>query len=55
MRDILIFDSVTSTNTLLKEMASKGAREGIAILAKAQTAGKGRMGRFFFSPPRSGI
>ncbi len=55
MRDILIFDSVTSTNTLLKDMASKGAREGVAILARAQTAGKGRMGRFFFSPPRTGI
>ncbi len=55
MRDILIFDSVTSTNTLLKEMADKKVKEGVAILARAQTAGKGRMGRFFFSPPRTGI
>lgn len=47
--------SVTSTNTLAKELASKGAMEGTVIIAKEQTAGKGRMGRVFYSPDSTGI
>lgn len=47
--------TVTSTNTLAKEMASKGAREGTVIIAREQTEGRGRMGRTFYSPEDSGI
>lgn len=47
--------SVTSTNTIAKELASQGAKEGTVILAKEQTAGKGRMGRVFHSPNSTGI
>ncbi|NLK74880.1 MAG: biotin--[acetyl-CoA-carboxylase] ligase [Clostridiales bacterium] len=53
-----IFDirqSVTSTNTLAKEMASKGAKEGTVIIAREQTEGRGRMGRSFYSPANTGI
>jgi len=42
--------TVTSTNTVLRDMANKGAVEGYVIAAEEQTAGKGRMGRDFFSP-----
>lgn len=48
-------ESVTSTNTVAKECASQGAIEGTVILAREQTAGKGRMGRTFYSPNSSGI
>lgn len=53
--DISVFESVTSTNTLLKEMAEKGAADGTVVIAESQTAGKGRMGRSFFSPAGTGI
>lgn len=48
-------DSVTSTNTLLKELAHSGAKDGTVIIANKQTAGKGRMGRSFYSPENTGI
>jgi BirA family biotin operon repressor/biotin-[acetyl-CoA-carboxylase] ligase len=48
-------ESVTSTNTLAKEMAAKGAKEGTVIIAREQTEGRGRMGRTFYSPNTSGI
>ncbi|MBR6451129.1 MAG: biotin--[Lachnospiraceae bacterium] len=44
------FDLVESTNTLLMERAACGAPEGSVIVAKSQSAGKGRSGRTFFSP-----
>ncbi len=47
--------SVTSTNTLAKEAAAKGAKEGTVIIAREQTEGRGRMGRSFYSPSSSGI
>lgn len=43
-------DSVTSTNSVLLEMAAKGAPEGLVLVAEEQTAGKGRLGRSFYSP-----
>ncbi len=47
--------SVTSTNTLAKEMAASGAKEGTVLIAREQTAGRGRMGRSFYSPDEGGI
>ncbi|MBO4926745.1 MAG: HTH domain-containing protein [Clostridiales bacterium] len=52
---IEVFDVVGSTNTLLKERAAAGAREGTVIIANSQTGGKGRMGRSFFSPSNTGL
>ncbi len=52
---IEIRDSVTSTNTLLKEMARTGAPHGTVLAASAQTAGRGRMGREFYSPADTGL
>ncbi len=53
--NILFYDSVSSTNTLLREMADKGAKDNRVLIAERQTAGKGRMGRSFFSPSDTGI
>ena len=47
--------TVTSTNTIAKELAAKGAKEGTVIIAREQTEGRGRMGRSFYSPHSSGI
>ena len=50
-----VFDSVSSTNDLLREAAALGAPEGTVIAARQQTAGRGRQGRSFFSPPGTGL
>jgi len=46
---------VTSTNTIMKEKAKNGAEEFSVLIAGKQTAGRGRMGRSFYSPCGSGI
>ena len=53
--EIEIFDTVVSTNTLLREMAEKGKNEKTVVISAHQTGGKGRMGRNFYSPLGSGI
>lgn len=53
--DIEVYKSLPSTNTALKEKAAQGAREGTVIAAEEQSAGRGRLGRSFYSPSGSGI
>ncbi|MCQ2431321.1 MAG: biotin--[acetyl-CoA-carboxylase] ligase [Clostridia bacterium] len=48
-------DALPSTNTVLKQMAGEGAPGGIVLIAREQTAGKGRLGRSFLSPAGSGL
>ncbi len=45
-----VFESLGSTNDAAKELAAS-APEGFAVLAERQTAGRGRRGRTFVSPP----
>ncbi len=47
--DILRYDTVDSTNNVCKSLAEQGA-DSVAVIAGAQTAGKGRLGRSFQSP-----
>ena len=53
--DILEYDCLASTNDTAKELGINGAKENTVIIAKSQTAGRGRLGRSFFSPESSGI
>ena len=53
--EIAVKETVTSTNTLLKEAAEQGEKEGTVLIAGEQTAGKGRYGRSFYSPKQCGI
>jgi len=53
--DGLCFDKVTSTNDIAKSLAENGTAEGTIVLAAEQTAGRGRMGRTFYSPKRDGL
>ena len=53
--DIHVYDTISSTNTVLKEMAEDGAKEGTVLVASEQTLGRGRMGRKFVSPADTGI
>ncbi len=52
---ILTFDSLGSTNTEALEIARKGAEEGLCIVAREQTAGRGRHGRTWVSEPDDGL
>ena len=50
-----VYDAVSSTNSLLKTLATQDEPAGTALLAVRQTAGRGRRGRSFFSPSGSGL
>lgn len=50
-----IRNTVTSTNTVLKEIALSGGKQGYVLISERQTAGKGRLGRSFYSPNDTGI
>ncbi len=52
---IIIVDEVVSTNTAVKEYGANGEDEGLVLIAQKQTCGKGRMGRSFFSPDKTGL
>ncbi|MCK4846319.1 MAG: biotin--[acetyl-CoA-carboxylase] ligase [Deltaproteobacteria bacterium] len=43
-------ESVESTNTLARKLAQDDAEEGTAVIAQAQTNGRGRRGRAWHSP-----
>ncbi len=55
MLRLQVEQEVTSTNTLLKVEAQKEEPEGKVLVACRQTAGKGRLGRSFYSPEETGI
>lgn len=53
--DVYTFESIDSTNNRSKEYASSGNKKPAIFVAEEQTAGRGRIGRNFFSPKKSGI
>jgi len=54
-QNIVYRHTVSSTNTLAKELALAGAELPFAVIAEEQTAGKGRLKRSWFSPFGKGI
>ena len=50
-----VYRTITSTNTVLKTLAAQNAPAGLALVAGEQTAGRGRLGRSFYSPADSGL
>lgn len=50
-RPLLAYDRATSTNDVARHLAGRGEGEGTAVLAREQTAGRGRLGRPWRSPP----
>lgn len=53
--NIYSFDRVDSTNTVAQKYAARGEGEGTLIIADRQTAGRGRLGRSWHSPPGTGV
>lgn len=54
-RPIIVFKTIDSTNSEAKRLALNGALHGTVIIAEEQTNGRGRKGKSFFSPPKTGI
>jgi BirA family transcriptional regulator, biotin operon repressor / biotin---[acetyl-CoA-carboxylase] ligase len=52
---ILRFETLGSTNDRARDLAMQGASEGVCVLADSQTAGRGRQGRQWSSPPNTGL
>ncbi len=55
VRHFFYYPAIGSTNDKAKELAAGGAEEGTLVIADAQTAGRGRLDRNWFSPPGLGL
>ncbi len=53
--NVLQLDAVDSTNSEAARQAKLGAPEGLCVIAKEQTAGRGRLGRKWHSQKGSGL
>ena len=49
------WDEIVSTNDRAIELAREGAPEGVIVIARQQSAGRGRQGRSWVSPKDAGI
>ncbi len=54
-REVIVTERTGSTNDDLLTAARRGAAEGTVLAAEAQSAGRGRMGRDWVSPPRAAL
>ncbi|MGH9309034.1 MAG: biotin--[acetyl-CoA-carboxylase] ligase [Vicinamibacterales bacterium] len=54
-RPTFFFHETASTNDVALAMADRGATEGTTVVALAQTSGRGRLGREWFSPAGAGL
>ena len=54
-KHIHVYPSLPSTNRTLRDLAEDGAPSGTAVFAEEQTAGRGRLGRAFYSPSGTGL
>ncbi|HTY45433.1 MAG TPA: biotin--[acetyl-CoA-carboxylase] ligase [Patescibacteria group bacterium] len=54
-RKLYYLDAVSSTMDIAVQLGLEGAQEGTVVLAEAQTKGRGRLGRSWFSPKYKGI
>ncbi|HSB51875.1 MAG TPA: biotin--[acetyl-CoA-carboxylase] ligase [Dissulfurispiraceae bacterium] len=52
---LLLFDLVDSTNSVAHRLADEGYPDGTVVIANRQTAGRGRHGRSWLSPPNRNI
>lgn len=52
---LIVHELVGSTNDVARDLAARGTPDGTAVLAVAQSAGRGRRGRPWFSVPGCGV
>lgn len=51
VKEVMFYPTLNSTNELAKELARNNTEKGLVVVAGKQTAGKGRLGRRWESPP----
>lgn len=49
------YEEIASTNDRARELAEEGAEHGTVVIAESQSAGRGRRGRSWASPPRKNL
>ncbi len=54
-RQLHIFDTLPSTSDQVKTLAEQNAPHGTTVIARHQSAGRGRRGRSFYSPDGDGV
>ena len=54
-KKMLHYEDIPSSNNEAKRLAQEGAPEGTVVVAEAQSTGKGRLSRGWYSPARKGI
>jgi BirA family biotin operon repressor/biotin-[acetyl-CoA-carboxylase] ligase len=54
-RRLVFFQQIDSTNDHAKRLADEGAPEGTLVMAEEQTAGRGRAGRKWLTPPGAAL
>ena len=53
--DVLFFDELDSTSLHARRLVSEGKKAPFLVVANSQSAGRGRLGRSFYSPANSGL
>lgn len=54
-KNLIVLDSVDSTNDYLKKLGNEGCENGTVVIAREQTKGKGRLGRMWQTKKDDGI
>src|SRR5262245_20611741 len=54
-RRVLVFDCLESTNTFAASLPYDPANDGLVVLAREQTAGRGQHGRSWHCPAGTGV
>jgi BirA family biotin operon repressor/biotin-[acetyl-CoA-carboxylase] ligase len=52
---VQVFDTIDSTNRYARDEAVQGTADGLVVVADAQTAGRGRLGRTWEAPPGASL
>lgn len=53
--DLRVFEQIESTNEEAKRLIKENENKVFAVVSNMQTSGRGRLGRSFFSPNKTGI
>lgn len=54
-RNLVLLETVDSTNNKAKQLAEEGAADGTLVVADSQSGGKGRRGKLWSSPSGAGV